>query len=51
VFRLDDKAGIEQRRAEALSGIQATPSVRETLMLLIGEVKEFAPARSARRSS
>jgi hypothetical protein len=48
-FRLDDKAGIEQRRAEALSGIQATPSGPRNLMLLIGEVKEFAPARSGQK--
>jgi hypothetical protein len=49
VFRLEDKTGIEQRRADALSGIQATPSGPRNLMLLIGEVKEFAPARSGQR--
>ncbi|CAN7700169.1 DUF1173 domain-containing protein [Neorhizobium sp. LjRoot104] len=48
-FRLDDKAGIEQRRAAALGGIRAPASGPKKLMLLIGEVKEFASARSGRK--
>ncbi len=48
-FRLDDKAGIEKRRAAALSGIRAPASGPKNLMLLIGEVKEFASARSGQK--
>jgi hypothetical protein len=48
-FRLDDKAGIEQRRALALADIRAPASGSRKLMLLVGEVKEFAPARSGHK--
>lgn len=44
-FRLDEKAGIEQRRALALADIRAPSGGPRKLMLLIGEVKEFASAR------
>ncbi len=48
-FRLDDKAGIEQRRALALADIRAPSAGPRKLMLLIGEVKEFASARSGQK--
>jgi hypothetical protein len=48
-FRLEDKAGIEQRRALALAGIRAPAAGPRKLMLLIGEVKEFASARSGQK--
>jgi hypothetical protein len=47
-FRSEDKAVIEQRRAAALAPLRATASPRR-LMVLIGEVKEFAQARNGRR--
>jgi hypothetical protein len=48
-FRLEDKAAIEQRRAVALAVIRAPASGPRKLMLLIGEVKEFASARSGQK--
>lgn len=48
-FRLDDKTAIEQRRALALADIRAPASGPRRLMLLVGEVKEFAPARSGQK--
>ena len=48
-FRLNDKAAIEKRRALALADIYApTPGPRK-LVLFIGEVKEFASARSGQK--
>jgi hypothetical protein len=49
IFRLDDKAAIEQRRALALAVVRAPPSGPRKLMVMIGEVKEFAAARSGRK--
>ena len=48
-FRLDDKGPIEQRRALALADILAPASGPRKLMLLVGEVKEFASARSGQK--
>jgi len=48
-FRLVDKAGIEQRRAVALADIYAPAAGRRKLMLLVGEVKEIASARSGQK--
>ncbi len=45
-FRSDDKAAIEQRRMAALANSQAPASGPRPLMMLVGEVKEFEPARS-----
>lgn len=48
-FRLEDKAVIVQRRALALEDIRAPASGSRKLMLLVGEVKEFASARSGQK--
>lgn len=48
-FRLDDKAVIEQRRAQALADIRAPVSGPRKLMLLIGEIKTFEAARSGQK--
>lgn len=48
-FRLEDKAAIEQRRALALAHVRAPRSGPRKLMVLIGEVKEFASARSGQK--
>lgn len=48
-FRIDDKAAIEQRRAQALAGLFQRAATPRKLMLLIGEVKEFTPARSGQQ--
>ena len=48
-FRPDDKAAIDKRRALALAGIRAPAAGPRKLMLLIGEVKEFASARSGQK--
>lgn len=48
-FRLEDKAAIEQRRAFALADVRAPSSGPRKLMVLIGEVKEFASARSGQK--
>jgi hypothetical protein len=48
-FRAVDKAGIEQRRSAAL--IRALPQKTgpRKLMILVGEVKDFSPARNGHR--
>jgi hypothetical protein len=47
-FRAGDKAAIEQRRAQKLTGLfQAAGSKK--LMVLVGDIKEFAEARSGRQ--
>ncbi len=48
-FRADDKPAIERRRTEALSALRPTSDGRTNLMLLIGEVKDFATARSGQK--
>jgi hypothetical protein len=48
-FRLDDKTAIEERRARAFADIRAPATGPRKLMLLIGEVKEFAQARSGQK--
>jgi len=48
-FRATDKVAIEQRRAAALvPALQPTSGPRK-LMILLGEVKDFAPARNGYR--
>jgi hypothetical protein len=48
-FRADDKAAIEQRRAQKFGHLfQAAPGPRKLLML-VGEIKEFAEARNGRQ--
>ncbi|UCI22906.1 DUF1173 domain-containing protein (plasmid) [Mesorhizobium sp. B2-1-8] len=48
-FRLEKKGEIEQRRAEALVPAAAPASGSRRLMVLVGEVKEFEPARVGRK--
>lgn len=48
-FRLAEKAVIEQRRASALADLHGATSGPRQLMLLVGEVKEFASARSGQK--
>ncbi|CAN7740360.1 DUF1173 domain-containing protein [Rhizobium sp. LjRoot258] len=48
-FRLDDRNAIEERRAAALASLQAGATGSRPLMLLICEIKEFAPTRSGQR--
>lgn len=48
-FRSSNKAAIEQRRAAALTAAQPPKSGPRRLMVVIGEVKEFAPARNGER--
>ncbi|MBP1848275.1 hypothetical protein J2046_006566 [Rhizobium petrolearium] len=48
-FRTEDKPAIEQRRAQALNGLSVSDGGPRKLMLLVGEVKEFAPARSGQQ--
>jgi hypothetical protein len=48
-FRVEDKAAIEQRRAQALVKILAPVPGPRKLMLLIGEIKKFEAARSGQR--
>lgn len=48
-FRTEDKTAIEQRRAMALAEIHSSVAGPRRLMLLIGEIKEFGPARSGRK--
>lgn len=45
-FRTEDKTAIEQRRAMEIHSSVTGP---RRLMLLIGEIKEFGPARSGRK--
>lgn len=48
-FRAEEKAAIEQRRARAFSALLGQGVGAKRLMLLIGEVKEFAAVRSGRQ--
>ncbi|MRX36924.1 DUF1173 domain-containing protein [Aminobacter sp. MDW-2] len=48
-FRAADKAAIEQRRAAALVRALPPKSGPRKLMILVGEVKDFAPTRSSHR--
>lgn len=48
-FRVDRKEEIEKRRAEALAGAAAPASGPRKLMILVGEVKGFEPARVGRK--
>lgn len=48
-FRAVDKAAIEQRRAAALAPALPPRSGPRKLMILLGEVKDFAPTRSGYR--
>lgn len=48
-FRADDKAAIEQRRAQKLGQLFQVAAGPKKLMVLVGEVKEFAEARNGRQ--
>jgi|UPI00068FF44E hypothetical protein len=48
-FRAEDKAAIEQRRAQALAVLAKSGGWPKKLMLLVGEIKEFAVARSGQQ--
>ena len=48
-FRAADKAAIEQRRTAALVGALPPKSGSRKLMILVGEVKDFAPSRNGHR--
>ncbi|RXT44652.1 hypothetical protein B6S44_27405 [Bosea sp. Tri-44] len=48
-FRAANKDAIEQRRAAALSAVQPQKTGPRKLMVLVGEVKEFQPARGGHR--
>jgi hypothetical protein len=48
-FRSANKAAIEQRRATALAAALPPKSGRRKLMVVVGEVKEFAPARTRQK--
>lgn len=48
-FRADDTAAIEQRRAQKLGRLFQTATGARQLMVLVGEIKEFAEARNGRR--
>ncbi|RWE12555.1 MAG: DUF1173 domain-containing protein [Mesorhizobium sp.] len=48
-FRSVDKAGIEQRRVLALAPALPPATGPRRLMILVGEVKEFVPARSGHK--
>jgi hypothetical protein len=48
-FRAADKPAIEQRRAAALAPVLPPKSGPRRLMILVGEVKDFAPTRSGHR--
>lgn len=48
-FRLADKAAIEQRRAVAMAPAQPPRSGPRKLMIVVGEVKEVAPARAGHK--
>ena len=47
-FRAEDKAAIEQRRAEKLACLFHASAGPRKLMVLVGEIKEFAEARNGR---
>jgi hypothetical protein len=48
-FRATDKSAIEQRRTAALAPAIPPKSGPRKLMILVGEVKDFAPARNGHR--
>ncbi|CDN57708.1 Conserved predicted protein (plasmid) [Neorhizobium galegae bv. officinalis bv. officinalis str. HAMBI 1141] len=48
-FRTDDKAAIEQRRTQKLGVLFQVATGAKKLMVLIGEIKEFAEARNGRQ--
>lgn len=48
-FRATDKAAIEQRRSAALVTALPPRSGTRKLMILVGEVKDFAPSRNGHR--
>lgn len=48
-FRSANKAAIEQRRAIALAAALPPKSGTRKLMVMVGEVKEFAPARTGQK--
>lgn len=48
-FRAANKSAIEERRATALRAIQAQNAGPRRLMVLVGEIKEFQPARGGHR--
>jgi len=48
-FRSANKAAIEQRRAAALAAALPPRSGPRKLMVLVGEVKQFAPARTGQK--
>ncbi|MGO4485437.1 DUF1173 domain-containing protein [Rhizobium pisi] len=48
-FRTDDKAAIEQRRSQAMAALARSGTGPKKLMLLVGEIKEFAAARSGQQ--
>lgn len=48
-FRSADKIAIEQRRGQALAPALPPKSGPRKLMILVGEVKEFSPARSGHK--
>ncbi len=49
MFRSEREAEIAQRRSSFMSQALATPGKGRPLLLVVGEVKELAPARSGRR--
>ncbi|RUV80268.1 DUF1173 family protein, partial [Mesorhizobium sp. M1A.F.Ca.IN.022.07.1.1] len=48
-FRAEKKDAIERRRAEALASLATSGSGPRKLMILVGEVKEFEPARAGQK--
>ncbi|TIN64853.1 MAG: DUF1173 domain-containing protein, partial [Mesorhizobium sp.] len=48
-FRAEKKDAIERRRAEALAPLATSGSGPRKLMILVGEVKEFEPARAGQK--
>ncbi|WP_245436707.1 DUF1173 family protein, partial [Mesorhizobium tamadayense] len=48
-FRSAEKFAIEQRRGQALAPALPPKSGPRKLMILVGEVKEFSPARSGHK--
>lgn len=49
IFRLADKAAIEQRRAVAMAPAQPPRTGPRKLMMAVGEVKEVTPARAGHK--
>ena len=48
-FRSENRAAIEQRRAQRLAGLFQASARRRRLMVFVGEVKEFVEARDGRQ--